>query len=673
MSRRSKFKKAETFFLEFFQTLGAEVFWNEFQTLWFNDFEFESLGDVRSVPEGLLKELHGNLYDVNPNSLPEVPREFLYDEMRISKSSQLENSLKNEFVQRLGTRLDIREDSVIPQNLWFWLTTNNISGKNFTDLWRAEFSRDEVGEFGFIYLPVAVHSWPFDDNFRSKIDSQRSGRDLAEVRTDLYTPYLQHFLTPKYFPSFIAISEIFHCLCESPTEKNKLMRVLGDKGRRGSMLLNPGTGDAPLPNFRLRPAVIAHQQEGRSWSSGYPLVLEFGYKIRSVTDTNDFWRQIFRVPSIARSFIDELYSESKGELDQPFSIFGSQPNGTNQKAEMIPALFESLLAFNRGRNYNGSWNSYVYGFLLPGLAEGRVSLGLIEETLGFIESEAERTIALGNLALANLVIGKFAEAGHLTLAMAESASASDESLFEHCMPEAFFLGESLASLTGDTSVLDKLDDLSKGRAFPKYKTPAWLDVALSSLAKPRSLEADVSSRISNRETNLDLIHAIESQMRELMPVLQDFEFIQLHDGENLRPSVSLSASEGNMVCIIVTTKDKRGLPSFPWLRDDSKYEDVVEYWLSRDFFIDGMAKTRFLTELFDTYNRVELELVPLASTSVKVRTILPIRPPQQVQIAAPSKNTTGPSSGGYSGPRFVFGLTRDISEDLSGFDAGSFF
>jgi hypothetical protein len=405
----------------------------------------------------------------------------------------------------------------------------------------------------------------------------------------------------------------------------------------------------------------------------FPQVIEVGYVFR----LEDFESGAWPVMGSSLMWLSRILLEAHDDAYELLQEIFQSPSGWRLPAGEVSTLTlirpNTVSSLRKNLDYNGSPNSYVYGHLLPRLAEHKVALSTVAQVLSEADySEAEEIIALGNLSLAHLIIGEFKEACSLAFAVIEkslehnSTPASEELDLE----ESVFIIESVYSVTLDKALLESLSTALSGMKVDIYDAPGWLVSAIESLRfKQKVAHTDSLGDAQTKQTsNSSLIGTIAKQLAELMPKIDQFDFIQFHDRDNLRPSVAVLPWGKGTVGISVSAHDESLLTSFPWLYNEEKGK-TFSFEVSRRFLVDSKVNQVFLNELFDCYSEVEIELAPIGSSQPRVSTFLPVRKEVDLPSASRTSYKAPSQSGvGYYGPRLFFGITHEIGEGSLDFD-----
>jgi hypothetical protein len=114
--------------------------------------------------------------------------------------------------------------------------------------------------------------------------------------------------------------------------------------------------------------------------------------------------------------------------------------------------------------------------------------------------------------------------------------------------------------------------------------------------------------------------------------------------------------------------------AYPWLQGFTENPGIIEFEFPTAFFEDEVASRAVLEEVFDTYNSLELEIVPLGGSRPKIRTLFPVAKKEvkkavQPIAAAAAAGVVGATATTYT-TRFFYtsSSSEDSEQDSSSFD-----
>ena len=661
----SKKKKSESLLSDTLASLGAD-FWTKVPSAWFNDPNVETLGNLGDQTSRSQSELESQLFNLNADAFPTLVASLEFDDSGLTPANTRNSKLKTEVKENL-TKLELKYfDSGIPDNqIKFWLPSIGLDEKEWWSIGTFEFFESKAGEFAYVHTNVAFHGWPFDPKFSSNREKEQPSLIDCPAH-DLVQPYIEEIRLRQILPSFIAFAEVMTLagINSDVLSKRDISNFILS-GRSVHKKLWGVPEDEPRSRYRIRPNQIDMHDvnEIGTISAQLPMVLECGFTFRTTTSSDRFWEALLQGLSSMRLLLEDGDCHFGNLMNAAFCSPSAWRIPLSPTSKLIPATPNHLKQFLSDVDYKGDWNSYVYNFLLPKLAVRQVDLSLVEKYLSEIKDEPNQIIGLGNLSLAQLTSGNLATSGETLIQFAQRIGelGDDQDTY---WSEAVFIGEKINELGGKAKYLTSVLDLVGARKLNKEKPPAWLLQTLPENGMRASLNLDKKIHLE-KLSNITLIRNISEQISEILPKIDKYEFIQFYDVEDLRPVIAITSDGDAAVLFSIFNGDGDILPSYPWLENQSKYEDVLEFSVQKSFLTDTNNRLKFLCELFDSYNKVEVEMEPLPGTKPRVNTFLPIRKKELSESFAGTSSRA--SNKGYTGPTYFWGMTQEITIDSGGF------
>ena len=316
-------------------------------------------------------------------------------------------------------------------------------------------------------------------------------------------------------------------------------------------------------------------------------------------------------------------------------------------------------------------NSLAYGFLLPRLAEGKLAVDFVVDSLkGYIDIisqvyppkdewvESEKRTALGNLAIAYLISGDLAKSSEYILKILNDAPSDSE---------AHFIAREILNLKEDKTLRKTVEGASRKETIGVYDAPSWLLGAINALHtlgnKSSKGHADREDDTSNlHKINTKLLDNLVLQFVEFKSLAKKFEYITFRDGQGLRPDIGLThLSDEEILVSLIGAEESPISEHYPWLEIYYEGPQFFEYQIPSRYFIDSVGLRRFLAVIFETYQDIELELVPIGNSKPRIRTFFPIT--KRVTGPSPLKSNNSKGTSQNHTPRAFFGFTRELSDE----------
>jgi hypothetical protein len=344
--------------------------------------------------------------------------------------------------------------------------------------------------------------------------------------------------------------------------------------------------------------------------------------------------------------------------------------GENQSiSRFIPS--GNLLEFYEGINYTRQGNSLAYCFLLPRLTEGKVAVDYVVDSLeGYISRitelyppkdeylEAQKNHSLGNLAIAYLMSGDIVKSTECILKYL-GAFPSDS--------EAHFIAREILKLKENKTLRNAIESGSRKESVEEYEAPDWLLDGISAL----QTLGDISSKgHAGIEEEASLIPTIDAkllenlvlQFVEFKSVARKFEYITFRDAQGLRPDIGLThVNDEQIVVSVIGAEECPVSEYYPWLEIYYESPQLFQYQIPTRYLVDSVGLRRFLSLIFETYQDIELEVVPIGTSKPKIRTFFPVNK-RVTELSPLESNYVRGTSQNYT-PRAFFGFTRELSDE----------
>lgn len=621
-----------------FQSLilnNSHVLWNELVRLWYSDQTLRPLRESEGIA-ALLERARRHLFDYQVFADIGMIKDFDFGASEEEPRWLIESSLEAKFITTFsGYNYWTGRDGSLS------FLTQNSDGIRPILQTTSFYEGPDGKQVGFTSAKVAIFTWPFEDSYAQKGAAGLGpmGDGLAEVEEQL-----KRITSPVVMQGLCAATEFF-----TLGVKNKKWAKTGRSGILGKSL---DERDFPTPSARITDGdLYVFDQTSSNWHGGYfPMIIEVGWSFtENSLDSEEAQLLLSGAPSVIHEIIADGDSRFRSYLSAFFGTPASWPEASfRSQGGLVSA--HNLPDFMDAIDYNGAKNSLAYGFWLKGLGEGRVTSDRIQELLKGVEGEEETLIAKGNLALAHSLLGNNQEARKL----AHEVLAEDPNNSE----AAYIVTHTSGS---DSHHGANVHSEEYAALAAKYSAPDWLAKALT---------GEGSSSNIDQSSAPEILPPLLAQFKEIAKVIDKYEFFQFHDLEGIRGAVWISPGRPNTLLIGMSDSDKGYLHEFPWVPNDSGYDDILEIEIPREVFDDENVATRLLSEIFDTYKNLELEVVPLGNTRSKINTYFPVRKVGAPPVPA-SKPEAGPvhRAGSNYQHRFVIGMTRQFGDDVdSGFD-----
>jgi hypothetical protein len=498
------------------------------------------------------------------------------------------------------------------------------------------FEDSKSNEYLYSSIKVGALGHQFDESFHS-LGPERTEHSQEFVQSEFLISDYRKASSITAVSFFLALSELWsswtYALSEGDEEKAvKRVESIFEDGRSFSL----PKSSYPQPVLRYIDSstyVFSAPEEGR-WMY-VPDTLEVGWLFSPESLENQealcllHWGPRFFMDMVTGActshmeIMDSFFDGGLITMEQkhaPRSWFGFTPIGK------LPKFYEAL-------SYNGSGNSLAYGFLLPRLAEGKVSVEyVVNSTERFIKTiselyepdnvllREERTIASGNIAIAYFMHGDFVKSSKYVM---------DVLSVDPSNSEAIFIANEILKLQEDETLRDALKVPVTAASSEVYDTPTWLLGAIDELHSLSDKSKAVrSSGIDDGaiEPAIDakLLDDLVLQFVELKNLAQKFKYIMFRDADGLRPDVGLTyVNDDYLEVMVIGAEENPVSKHFPWL-DSFDESSNFEFDIPKSYFRDSVGFRKFLSAIFDTYQRLELELVPVGETKLKIKTFFPI-------------------------------------------------
>jgi hypothetical protein len=530
-----------------------------------------------------------------------------------------------------------------------------------------EFYKDsESREYLYSSVKVGALGFQFDPDFHGPkpprvIHSTEpiSGKFLA-------ADYVKSIST-EFLAIFFALSELITSAYASD-DAEQAVQDMTSNGRS----FNLPKSSYPQPTFRYVNSFSALYDGAAelSWSF-VPDALEVGWLFTQDALEDEKARNLLTmgVPFLTL-LIAEAFEFHGPSMDVLFGQRHELSYGEDQSISRFVPIGK-LSDFYDRIGYTRQGNSLAYGFLLPRLAEGKLAVDYVVDSLeGYIEIisqkyppkdeflEFEKIHALGNLAIAYLISGDLAKSSEYILKVLNDAPSDSE---------AHFIAREILKLKESEKLRNAIESASRKEKIEVFDAPSWLLIAINAL---HTLGNKSSKDIAGLDDEASVIPTIDAkllenlvlQFVEFKSLAKKFEYITFRDAQGLRPDIGLTHLNDEQVIVsLIGAEESPVSEHYPWLEIYYEGPQLFQYQIPTRYLIDSVGLRRFLSVIFGTYQDIELELVPIGTSKPNIRTFFPVTKRATGPSPLESSNSKGTSQNFT--PRAFFGVTRELSDE----------
>jgi hypothetical protein len=529
-----------------------------------------------------------------------------------------------------------------------------------------EFYKDSKSR-EYLYSSVIVGAWgfQFDPDFHGPKPPRGVQSKEPISGKFLVADYVKSLMT-EALAIFFALSEVLTVYASENSEQ--VVQDMSSNGRS----FNLPKSSYPQPTFRYVNSFSALYDDAGQVSWSYvPDALEVGWLFtQEALEDEKAWNLLTMGLPFLSLLIAEAFEFHGPVMD---SLFGQRHELRYGKDESISRFVPigKLLEFYEKIEYHSDGNTLAYGFLLPRLAEGKLAVDYVVDSLeGYIEKisqkfppkeewvEFQRITALGNLAIAYLISGDLEKSSEYVLKVLNDAPSDSE---------AHFIAREILKIKENRTLRDAVESASRKENIEVYDAPSWLLGAINAL---HTLGDKSSKGIAGLDDEASVAPTIDAKLLENL-VLQFVEFkslakkflyIAFRDAQGLRPDIELTHLSDEQILITLTETEESPISEhYPWLEIYDEGPQFFEYQIPSRYLIDSVGLRRFLAVIFETYQDIELELIPIGNSKPKIRTFFPVTKSATGPSPLESSNSKGTSQT-YT-PRTFFGFTREVSDE----------
>jgi hypothetical protein len=498
------------------------------------------------------------------------------------------------------------------------------------------FEDSQSNEFLYSSIKVGALGHQFDESFHSLSPERKEHTEEFVQSKFLISDYRKvSSITAVSF--FLALSELASSFTHAYSEGGE-----AKAGKRVASIIEDGRSFSlpkssyPQPVFRyVNSLTYVFSATGEVRCLYVPDTLEVGWLFSPESLENAEAINLLRLGP--RFFMDIVTGAHTSHMEIMDSFFDGglitleQKNASKSWFGFKP--IGKLIKFYEAIGYNGAGNGLAYGFLLPRLAECKVSVEYVVSSIeaylemisGFYEPDNdfvkhETNTASGNIAIAYFVHGDFVKSSKYVM---------DVLSVDPSNSEAIFIAKEILKLQEDETLRDALKAPVTAASTEVYDAPTWLLGAIDELHSLSDKSKAVrSSGIDDApiEPTIDakLLDDLVLQFVELKGLAQKFKYIMFRDADGLRPDVGLTyVNDDYLEVMVIGAEENPVSKHFPWL-DSFDDSSNFEFDIPKSYFRDSVGFRKFLSAVFDTYQRLELELVPVGETKLKIKTFFPI-------------------------------------------------
>jgi tetratricopeptide (TPR) repeat protein len=619
----------------------------------YSDLDFQSLHDSSHVDKQFWRDADMSFFP-DTSYFSRVPTNI--NLISSGKLTQIEGS--GDFREQCSQIIDS-----IDKGLAFEVGAalgSKIPGNRQFAVQNFEFYKDSKSR-EYLYSSVIVGAWgfQFDPDFHGPKPPRGVQSEEPISGKFLVADYVKSVMTEP-LAIFFAASEILTRLYGVDNSEQALEDMFSN-GRS----FNMPKSSYPQPTFRYINAFsYLYSDAGAGQWSFVPDALEVGWLFSQEALEDERARNLL---TMGLPILTQLIAEAL-EFHGPFmdAHFGQRYDLRYGKDESISRFVPigKLSEFYEKIEYHPDGNTLAYSFLLPRLAEGKLAVDYVVDSLEeYIEIisqryppkdeflEFEKITALGNLAIAFLISGDLEKSSqYIRKVLNDDPSDS----------EAHFIAREILKIKENETLRSALDNASRKETIEVYDAPHWLLVAINALHTLGDKSSDESSVEPKIDSNL--LENLVLQFVEFKSLAKKFEYITFRDAQGLRPDIELThLNDDQIVLSLIGAEESPVSEHYPWLESYYEEPQLFQYSIPNRYLVDSVGLRRFLSVIFETYQDIELELVPIGTSRPKIRTFFPVTK----RVTGPSILESNKSKGTShnSTPRAFFGFTRELGDE----------
>jgi hypothetical protein len=534
-----------------------------------------------------------------------------------------------------------------------------IPGKRQFAVENFEFYKDSKSR-EYLYSSVIVGAWgfQFDPDFHGPKPPRGVQSKEPISGKFLVVDYVKSLMT-EALAIFFALSEVLTVYASENSEQ--VVQDMSSNGRS----FNLPKSSYPQPTFRYVNSFSALYDDAGQVSWSYvPDALEVGWLFTQEALEDEKARNLL---TMGLPFLSLLIAEAF-EFHGPVmdSLFGQRHELRYGEDESISRFVPigKLLEFYERIKYARQGNSLAYCFLLPRLAEGKLTVDYVvdslEEYINTITEiyplkdeylEAQKTHAFGNLAIAYLISGDLEKSTQHILKVLNDDPSNGE---------GHFIARDILKLKENKTLRNAIESASRKETVEEYEAPSWLLGAINALHELGDKSSDESSVAPTIDSKL--LENLVLQFVEFKSLAKKFEYITFRDAQGLRPDIALTHVNDEQIVVSLIGADESPVSEhYPWIESYYEGPQLYQYRIPTRYLIDSFGLRRFLSVIFETYQDIELELIPVGASRPKIRTFFPLAKSVTGPSPLESNNSKGTSQN-YT-PRAFFGFTRELSDE----------